>query len=205
MTNGGETGAWFGYPGRVVRNAAGPAAVAIAAPIIPLGIVKIVLFIGGLPPVEFDIHRLSPWLLFGLAAGWIFLMVATISRAHSYLLSFSINDTCLFFRIASIERPLLWKNVVTLEKWTRTTFDNYRWIDETYLLVKEKNKTLKISEKLEQFEIFMNSLSHACRRFNIPQYSVDLTQTTLSRLQHEDPALYSKVRRSGLRMPIERL
>jgi hypothetical protein len=117
---------WFRYSRKVICNAAILAVVAIAAPIIPWIVAVTILLILGLPAPDFDIRRVSVWLICIVAFWWAFLMIANVPRAYAYLQQFSVQKKGIARRLFGKEIVFPWENVTAVEKRIRPTFENYR-------------------------------------------------------------------------------
>jgi len=196
---------WFRYPTRAIRNAAVPAVVAITAPVIPVVVVRFLLFALGMPAPELDSGRVSTGLFCFIGLGWVFLMIANVPRAYAYLQQFSLQEKGIARRIFRRETILVWEDLTAVEKRTRPTFENYRWIDETLLVARATGKSFAIYDRLEGFSEFKAAVSSMCRQLSIPQFSIDRTPAALSRLRRENPALYRESRRAGVRVGVEHL
>ena len=195
---------WYGYPTKAIWDAAGPAIVAIIAPLLPALAVVSIQFIARVP-VYFDVGRLGVGLVCLLVLGWILLMVACVPRAYAYCQKFTLCEEGIAKKLFGREIVIQWASVDAVEKRIAPTFKNYRWIDETFLIIKGKDKIFTVYDQLEDFEEFKDTLSSTCRRLSIPQVIVDRSAMTFSRIKRDDFALYRKSRRTGVRTSVERI
>jgi hypothetical protein len=162
----------------------------------------------GVPPY-FDVQRIGPMLAAFFVVVWMFFIAATAPRAYSYLQQFAFNEAGLSRRVLGREVAIEWSTIVSVEKTLAPTYENrgwsQAWRDEVSLTVRSGGRRFVVYEQLEGFTEFKDALSAVCRQRSIPQIVVDKSMATLSRLKDQDPQLYRRSRRNGIRTPVERL
>lgn len=144
-----------------------------------------------------------------LFLGWLFIIAATAPRAYSYLQKFAFDKAGLSRKVLGREVAIEWSTVVSVEKTLAPTYENRGWSqvwrDEVSLAIRSGGRRFVVYEQLEGFTEFKDALSAVCRQRSIPQIVVDKSMATLSRLKDQDPPLYRRSRRKGIRTPVEQL
>jgi hypothetical protein len=199
---------WFRYPRRVTANALGPALIALGLPALPPTVIVGLQVILGVP-AYFDIQRISPMFDAFFVVVWMFFIAATAPRACSYLQRFALSEVGISRKLLRLESIIEWPTVTSVEKTLAPTYENRGWSqvwrDEVSLAIRSDGRRFVIYEQLEGFTEFKDALSAACRQRSIPQIVVDKSMATLSRLKDQDPPLYRRSRRKGIRTPVEQL
>ena len=196
---------WFKYPNRTTFNAIAAALTAIVAPVLPLAVGVLILKIFGFSPSEINTEKIALWAKAVGIFGWGILIYGNVPRAYSYVQKFSLHSQGLTRKVLTLESQLSWSEISYIENRRQPTFENYRWVEETCLVIKGKEKSFIVYGKLEDFGLFKESISNFCRAASIPQFFVDRTYETLGRLKAENPTLYHKVKRKGLRAKVDHL
>lgn len=198
-------GKWFSYPRRLIIDASVPAFIAIILPVFPLIVVYILLIIIRYPIPEFDINRLSGGLIFAISCGWALFLAANLPRAYAYWQRFKIGDDGVMRSIFRHETKILWNEIKMVESVKQHSFEYCKPVIEEYVIIVGLYCRYVIYDKIGDFIILKNALSSACDNRGIPLYSVDRTHETLQKLRREDPDLYQKSRRRGLRRRVDHL
>lgn len=156
----------YRYSRKAIADAAGPAVIAILAPVVPfIFIAPFRLFGIGLPEFEFD--RLDSLSLTMMAAGWVFLIVTTIWRPIVYLHKYTVSSEGIRCQGLLGDSFIAWKSVSAVAIQALPTGQKWGPKTESSIVIRSAGRTYMIYESLSEFELFKSCVVEICTQRNI--------------------------------------